>query len=77
MATQLDARMIRDLNSNIISTITNFLDTENININNLNVNSLSSNNLITLTTNISALSSDGITPFVMNFTNGLLTSINF
>jgi hypothetical protein len=74
--------------ADILPTITNYLSTELVTISSLNVTEqlLSANNDLfnlfltpanTLTTSICAMSGDGVTPFVMQFTNGLLTTINF
>jgi len=72
----------------IISSVTNYLSTELVTISSLNVTNellidggsifntfLTPDN--TLTTSICAISADGVTPFVMEFTNGLLTDITF
>lgn len=72
--------------ADILPTITNYLSTELVTVSSLNVTQqlLSGNsdlfNLFltpanTLTTSVCSISGDGVTPFVMNFTNGLLTSI--
>ena len=54
-----------DNNSNALTVVGNISATGTI---------LSNN---TLTTSVCAMSGNGITPFIMNFTNGLLTSITF
>lgn len=72
--------------ADILPTVTNYLSTEHVAISSLNVTEqlLSANNDLfslfltpanTLTTSICAMSGDGLTPFVMQFTNGLLTTI--
>ena len=74
--------------ADILPTVTNYLSTEQVTVSTLNVTEqlLSANNDLfdlfltpnnTLTTSVCAMSGDGITPFVMDFTNGLLTSITF
>jgi hypothetical protein len=70
----------------ILPTVTNYLSTELVNVSSLNVTEqllsastdlfdlfLTPNN--TLTTSVCAMSGDGVTPFVMQFTDGLLTSV--
>lgn len=72
--------------ADILPTVTNYLSTEQVTVSTLNVTEqllsadtdlfnlfLTPNN--TLTTSVCAMSGDGVTPFVMGFTNGLLTSI--
>lgn len=72
--------------ADILPTVTNYLSTNLVTVSSLNVTNqlLSANtNLFnifltpnnTLTTSICAISGDGVTPFVMQFTNGLLTSL--
>jgi len=72
--------------SDTLPTVTNYLSTDLVTISSLNVTEqvLSANtdlfNLFltpnnTLTTSVCAMSGDGVTPFVMQFTNGLLTSV--
>jgi hypothetical protein len=74
--------------ADILPTVTNYLSTELITVSSLNATEqlLSANNDLfslfltpanTLTTSICAISGDGATPFIMQFTNGLLTSITF
>ena len=74
--------------ADILPTVTNYLSTDLVTVSSLNVTQqlLSGNsdlfNLFltpanTLTTSVCSISGDGVTPFVMNFTNGLLTSITF
>jgi len=62
----------------IISSVTEYLSTELVTISSLNItNELLVGGSNTLTTSICAISADGITSFVMEFTNGLLTNITF
>jgi hypothetical protein len=72
----------------ILPTITNYLSTELVTVSSLNVTEqlLSANNDLfslfltpanTLTTSVCAMSGNGATPFTMQFTKGLLTSITF
>lgn len=74
--------------ADILPTVTNYLSTELVAVSSLNVTEqlLSANNDLfnlfltpanTLTTSICAMSGDGVTPFTMQFTNGLLTSITY
>ena len=72
--------------ADIVPTITNYLSTNNVQVSGLNttnnltvVGDISASGTIysanTLTTSICAISGNGSTPFVMQFTNGLLTGI--
>jgi hypothetical protein len=74
--------------TSIVPTITNYLSTSNILVSGLNstnnltvVGNISASGTIytanTLTTSVCAISGNGGTPFVMQFTNGLLTGITF
>jgi hypothetical protein len=73
----------------ILPTITNYLSTSNVGISSLSVTNgltvvgnISASGVVyssinTLTTSICAVSGNGATPFVMQFTNGLLTGITY
>jgi hypothetical protein len=74
--------------ADVLPTITNYLSTELVTVSSLNVTEqlLSANNDLfslfltpanTLTTSVCAMSGNGATPFTMQFTKGLLTSITF
>jgi hypothetical protein len=74
--------------TDILPTVINYLSTELVTASSLNITEqlLSANNDLfslfltpanTLTTSICAMSGDGLTPFTMQFTNGLLTSLTF
>jgi hypothetical protein len=74
MPSQLDPRMIDPSEATTLNTlnVTNQLLSANTDLFDL---FLTSSN--TLTTSICAMSADGVTPFAMEFTNGLLTNITF
>lgn len=74
MAKQLDPRMIDPSKALAVGTLNATSQLLSANTDLIDI-FLTPNN--TLTTSICALSSDGITPFQMQFTDGLLTTITF